>query len=78
MRAMPLLMPRLRALENSSEDVSLHLDIVMELSKESGMTDLEVYRIIMFIETSGLAMSFKVNVDDEKKYIGWGTPICKV
>jgi len=43
----------------------------MELSKESGMTDLGVYRIIMIIETSGLAMSFKVNVDDEKRYIGW-------
>lgn len=41
----------------------------MDLSKESGMTDLGVY--------SGLAMSFKVNVDDEKRYIGWGTPICE-
>ena len=50
----------------------------MDLSKESGMTDLGVYRIIMIVETSGLAMSFKVNVDDEKRYIGWGMPICEV
>ena len=35
------------------------------------MTNLGVYRIIMIIETSDLTMSFKVNVDDEKRYIGW-------
>lgn len=49
----------------------------MELSKESGMIDLGVYRIIMIAVTSGLAMSFKVSLDHEKRCIVWGTPICK-